>query len=271
MARIRFFLETDPFPMDGTDSCFVSTPALHDRLLRILGGIREGARPVCISAPPGSGKTTLLEQVRRDLGRQWQVAGVPGASGIDRKSFLDAFASAFGLAPGDEGTLAEVLERLEAHLDATLHPDRSALVAIDDADCRSPLTRARLDSLLVRRQSARLRFITARQPTPEDSTDENAPLMVVDIPPLTRTQSDDYVHTRLSAAGLRGDSPFTDDMLRSIHNASGGRPGRIHQVAAKMLANRRGLRRGKRKPGGRRRPWAMFGGARRSKEDLPGA
>ena len=272
MARNRFFLEIDPFPVDRTDSCFVATPALRDRLERILGSVREGARPVCITAPRGAGKTTLLEQVQKDLGPQWQVAGVSGASGLDRESFLDAFGSAFSFDAGDDGPLAEVLERLETHLDASLHRDRAALVTVDDADYRSAQTRARLDALLACRQSSRLRFITTREPAPDDATNEDAPIMLVDIPPLTRAQSDDYVHTRLSAAGLRGDSPFTDDMLRSIHNASGGRPGQVHRVAAKMLANRRHARRGQGQPGGsRRRFWDSFARIRRSRERSPDA
>ena len=272
MPRIRFYLETDPFPLERTDSCFVSTPPLRDRLQRILAGIREGAKPVCICAPPGSGKTTLLGQARKDLGPQWKVACVSGASGIDRQSSLDALGSAFDLAPGDDPTLAEVLGRLDAHLETTLPRDVRALVAIDAADCRSARERARLDTLLVRRQSARLRFVTTRQPAAEDSEDEDAPVMLVDIPPLDRAQSDDYIHTRLSMAGLRGDSPFTDDMLRSIHHASGGRPGGIHRVAARMLANWRKARRDQRKSGGGRR-WSLAfpAGASRSKERLPDA
>ena len=249
MARNRFFLEVDPFPIGATDACFVSTPTLRRRLERILHGVQEGGRPICIAAPEGAGKTTLLEQVRRDLGPQWQVATVSGAAGLERETFLDAFGSAFNLEAGDDETLAVVLERLNAHLATHLPPGRNALVAVDDANCASARTRARLDALLTRRQSPRLRFITTREPTPDDSTDENAPYMLVDIPPLTRTRSDDYIHTRLCAAGLRGDSPFTDDMLRSIHNASGGRPGNIHRLAAKMLAHRRKPGRGQGRAG----------------------
>ena len=271
MPRSRFFLEVDPFPIGATDACFVSTPALRLRLERILRGMQEGARPICIAAPEGSGRTTLLAQVQRDLGPQWEVATVPGAAGLDRESFLDAFHRAFGLAPDEDGTLSEVLERLAAYLESILQPDRSALVTIDDADCRNVRTRVRFDALLARRQSPRLRFITTREPTPEDPGDGDAPCMLVDIPPLTRAQSDDYVHTRLGAAGLRGDSPFTDEMLRSIHNASGGRPGGIHRVAAKMLANRRRPGRGNGRAGERRTPWSRISTIVHSRERSSGA
>ena len=245
---------------------------MRRRLARILRGVQEGGKPICIAAPEGAGKTTLLEQVRRDLGPQWQVASVPGAAGLERETFLDAFASAFNLEAGNDETLAMVLERLETHFATHLPSDRNALVAVDDADCRNVQTRARLDALLTRRQSPRLRFITTREPAPDDSTDKNAPYMLVDIPPLTRAQSDDYIHTRLCVAGLRGDSPFTDEMLRSIHNASGGRPGGIHQVASRVLANWRSAQRGKGEPGaGRRWSSALRARVSRSKESLPDA
>ena len=271
MARNRFFLEVDPFPIGDTDSCFVATPALRHRLSRILRSVQEGGKPICIAAPEGAGKTTLLEQVQRDLGPQWQVATVSGATGLDRESFLDAFGSAFDLEAGEDETLAVVLERLETHLATRLPPDRSALVAVDDAECRSARTRARLDALLTRRQSPRLSFIITREPTPDDTSNEDAPHLLVDVPPLTRAQSDDYIHTRLCAAGLRGDSPFTDDMLRSIHSASGGRPGQIHRVAAKMLANRRKSGRGHGRTGEGRTPWSRIAAALRSRERPSGA
>ena len=271
MARNRFFLEVDPFPIGATDACFVSTPALRCRLERILRGVHEGGKPLCIAAPEGAGKTTLLEQVRRDLSTQWQVALVAGTTGLERETFLDAFGSAFNLEAGDDETLAVVLERLDAHLATHLPSGRNALVAVDDADCRSAQMRARLDALLTRRQSPRLRFITTRKPTPDDVSNGNAPYMLVDIPPLTRAQSDDYIHTRLCAAGLRGDSPFTDEMLRSIHNASGGRPGNIHRLAAKMLAHRRkgGRGRGREREGRTLR--SRIAAALRSRERSSGA
>ena len=271
MARNRFFLEVDPFPIGDADSCFVATPALRRRLSRILRSMQEGGKPICIAAPEGAGKTTLLKQVQRDLGPQWQVATVSGDAGLDRESFLDAFGRAFDLEAGEDETLAVVLERLESHLATHLPPGRTALVAVDNAECRSARTRARLDALLNRRQSPRLRFIITREPTPDDTSDEDAPHMLVDVPPLTRAQSDDYIHTRLCAAGLRGDSPFTDEMLRSIHNASGGRPGQIHRVAAKMLANRRKSGRGHGRTGEGRTPWSRIAVALRSRERPSGA
>ena len=271
MTRNRFFLEVDPFPIGATDACFVSTPALRRRLALILRGVQEGGKPICIAAPEGAGKTTLLEQVRRDLGPQWHVASVSGATGLERETFLDAFASAFNLEAGDDETLAVVLQRLNTHLATHLPPEQNALVAVDDADCRNVQTRARLDALLNRRQSPRLRFITTREPTPDDSTDENAPYMLVDVPPLTRDQSDDYIHTRLCVAGLRGDSPFTDDMLRSIHNASGGWPGNIHPLAAKMLAHRRKPGRGHGRKGEGRTLRSRIAAALRSRERPSGA
>ena len=264
MARNRFYLELDPFPIGSVDACFVSTPALRDRVDRILRAVHEGARPICVAAPRGAGKTALLEQVLGDLGPQWQVLRVSGASGLDRASFLDAIGGALDLGRiREDETVEAILVRLEALLDTTAYRDRTALVAIDDADCQSARARADLDALLARRQSSRVRFIAAREAAPEDPSGEDASVMPIDIPPLTRAESDDYVHTRLCAAGLRGDSPLSDEMLRSIHNASGGRPGRIHEVAARMLAKRRGT--GRRKAGAdtprRRGPWSRLAAA----------
>ena len=55
--------------------------------------------------------------------------------------------------------------------------------------------------------------------------------------PFTSGQTDDYIHTRLSRAGLVGDSPFSPQVVRSIYKASSGRPGLIHQLAGQVLSN----------------------------------
>lgn len=243
MAKNRFYLETDPFPVDSADSRFVSTPVLRGCLDRVRRAVDEGTRPVCIAAPAGSGKTTLLEQVLGDLGPQWHVARVSGAAGFDRASFLRAIGNAFDLSIVKGDSVNSVFDRLEGRLERPPCRDRTALIAIDDADSRSARELAGLHALLVRRHSSRLRFITARLPAPDDPSGDTAPILMIHIPPLTRAECDDYVHTRLCVAGLRGESPFTEEMLRSIHNASGGRPGRIHRIAAQVLANRRGARR----------------------------
>ncbi len=242
-AGNRFYLEIDPFPIDSVDGYFVSTPALRGRLDQVHRAAHDGTRPVCIAAPAGSGKTTLLEQALGDFGPQWQVARISGASGLDRASFLGGIGDAFDLSIGEDDSVDAVFDRLEARLERPPGLDRTALIAIDDAGGRSAGTLADLDALLVRRQSSRLRFIAVREPAPEDPSGQAAPLLMIDIPPLTRAECDDYVHTRLCAAGLRGDSPFTEKMLSSIHNASDGRPGRIHRIAARVLANLRGTRR----------------------------
>ena len=242
MARHRFYLEVDPFPVGRVDACFVPTPALRERLAKILHAVREGAGPICIAAPPGAGKTTLLEQVLGELAPQGPAVRLSDASWPDHEAFVSAIGEAFGLPLDRDDALHRVLARLDARLDASRGRDGTALIAIDDAEARDAQARAWIDALLATPHSPRLRFIVTRETTREDAIARGAPLTLFDIPPLTRSESDDYVHTRLCAAGLRGDGPFTEEMLRSIHGASGGRPGRIHRVATQMLANRRSAR-----------------------------
>ena len=275
MTRSGFFLESDPFAPGDTGPCFFSTAELRHRLDRILRSARQGARHICIVAPRGSGKTTLLQQVLKDLRPRWQVASVSGAPELDRAALLAGIGRAFGLVPGEAGPAEEILGSLDTHFAALPRSGENALVAVDDVDALSAQTRACCDALAARWRPSRVRFITAREPAPEDpaggsdpETDAGAPALLIDIPPLTRAQSDDYVHTRLCAAGLRGDSPFTDEMLRSVCNASGGRPGRIHHVAGRMLANQQpGRTRNKGTDTRlRRRPWSRLAAGLR----LPG-
>ena len=254
MARNGFSLESDPFPIESGGGCFFSTPALRDRLDTILRRLRHAPKPILVVAPPGSGKTTLLEQVLKDLDSRWQVARLSARPEWDEGALLAAVGDAFDPDRPEDGSAEKLRERLEAHFSALERKGLRALVALDDADLLNAETRAGYGTLAARWQSLGVRRIDLSAPArPESSgeaggeADEDDSPAVIDLPALTPEQSDDYVHLRLCAAGLMGDSPFTDEALRSIHNASGGRPGAIHRVSRQVLANQQATeRRGRR-------------------------
>jgi type II secretory pathway predicted ATPase ExeA len=59
------------------------------------------------------------------------------------------------------------------------------------------------------------------------------------MPPLTRTETAAYLWHRLTTAGFSGKNPFQDSIVKKIHRASGGLPGRINEEAIKHLQKRK--------------------------------
>jgi DamX protein len=61
------------------------------------------------------------------------------------------------------------------------------------------------------------------------------------MPPLTRSETAAYLWHRLTTAGFRGKNPFQDSIVKKIHKASGGLPGRINEEAIKHLQGRKSV------------------------------
>lgn len=61
------------------------------------------------------------------------------------------------------------------------------------------------------------------------------------MPPLTRSETAAYLWHRLTTAGFHGKNPFQDSIVKKIHKASGGLPGRINEEAIKHLQGRKSV------------------------------
>jgi len=234
-ARVlrRYGLERDPFA--DHDDCFFSTAACAQRLelLRhFLGGPQ--AQAVALVEERGAGKRTLARRLVTELGLDWEACRVP---------------------PGP-GTLASLREHVAARAAGAPEAARDAapLLVVEEAHA---LTAQALEHALALGQgraapAARLLLVGEsglQARLNEVLEDDWVPM--VDLPPWDVEAVGDYVHLRLARAGLVGNSPFTDGMIRSIHHAANGRPGAVNALARQLL-----LERGRGARGGRRRALA---------------
>ena len=113
------------------------------------------------------------------------------------------------------------------------------MVAVDDAHLLPQICTEYLLRLADERGRIALRLLLTTEPGRLGfSTNDAKHVHVVVLQPFDLQQSGDYLHTRLSAAGLVGDSPFSASVVGDIHQDSGGLPGAIHPSALhSLLAN----------------------------------
>jgi DamX protein len=210
-------IRKNPFPIGEADDFFFSTPSLeaHIRALRNL--VEYGDLLLVISGVEGAGKTHASMTV---------------------DSLVDALLTGFGVhARGDDTMADEAL--LRSHL-AQAHNDGDiAVLAVDDAHLLPRTCTDFLLGLAQQHDDIELRVMFATEPGRLGfSTSDPKHVHVVVLKPFDVQQCGDYLHTRLSHAGLVGDSPFDASVVDEIHQDSGGIPGEIHPLAVHaLLAN----------------------------------
>ncbi len=231
-------IRKNPFPIDATDDLFFSTPRLDKQIDALRNLVEYGDLLLVISGVEGTGKTSFLNQLLLTANERWKCCRVDAGAATTIDSLVDELLAGFGLkARGDDAQDDEAL--LRAHL-AELHAnDDIVLVAVDDAHLLPQICTDFLLALAQERGHIEIRLVLATEPGRLGfPTDDAKRVHVVVLRPFDLQQSGNYIHTRLSYAGLVGDSPFVASVVNDIHQDSGGLPGAIHPLALHtLLAN----------------------------------
>jgi DamX protein len=231
-------IHKNPFPIDETDGLFFSTPRLDKQIDALRNLVEYGDLLLVISGVEGAGKTSFLNQLLLAADERWKCCRVDAGAAMTIDSLVDELLAGFGLKTrGDDAQDDEAL--LRAHL-ADLHANGDiALVAVDDAHLLPQICTEFLLALAQERGHIEVRLVLATEPGRLGfPTSDGKRVHVVVLRPFDLQQSGDYLHARLSYAGLVGDSPFGASVVDDIHQDSGGRPGAIHPLALHtLLAN----------------------------------
>lgn len=231
-------IRNNPFPIDTTDDFFFSTPMLAKQLDALRNLVEYGDLLLVVSGVEGAGKTTFLEQFLLAADKRWKCCHLNARAAMILDTLVVELIDGFGLsARGDDAQADEAL--LRAHL-AQVHASGDiAMVVVDDAHLLPQICTEFLLGLAQQRDGIDLRLLLAAEPGRLGfPTNDPTRVHVVVLQPFDMQQTGDYIHTRLSYAGLGGDSPFDATVVEGIHHDSGGLPGTIHSLALHtLLAN----------------------------------
>jgi DamX protein len=191
----------------------------------------------------GSGKTVLLKKLLSGAAETWRVAHVSGDGGIDNDRLLDVLQRDLSLRASPESSLEERLEDLRRGLHAQRRAGLVPLVLIDDAHTLNVTVLSMLEKLTEPwEKGERLLGALLFGESALEQTFAAAELSALrsrightfELRPMTEADTAAYINHRLSAAGLVGEV-FTPSVIRSIHSASGGLPGRVNELAREIL------------------------------------
>ena len=242
---VKLGLRFDPF---AGHSAFFARPALVQRIDLLHHLIQYSELLLVVVGEHGAGKSTLLDELIARAGENWQVSRVDGEGGLTDKALVDRIITGFGETVGAPGSLA-ALRLLERHLEALRAKSKVAVMAIDNAQALAPEELRPFLQWATQRDSARPRVLVQCESAylPKflsvlRALGREDVAHPVEVPPLTEAQTDEYLQLRLERAGWSGASPFPIGVVKSIHQASGGIPGRVNALAQQVLRN---LARGK--------------------------
>lgn len=228
-------IRENPFPIDEVDDYFFSSPSLGKQLKVLRNLVDYGELLLVVSGLEGAGKSTFLKRFLVVADKRWQCCKILANGSMTINSLVHDLLTGFGLhAHDDDAQADETL--LRAHLAHVHAAGDIALVAVDDAHLLPQICTEFLLGLAERRKDTELRLLLTTEPGRLGvSTDDPKHVHIVVLKPLDVQQCGDYLNTRLSNAGLVGDSPFTDAVVDDIHQDSGGLPGAVHPLALHTL------------------------------------
>jgi DamX protein len=227
-----------PFPIEEVDDFYFATPALAKQSDALRNLVEYSDLILVISGVEGAGKTAFLNQFLLAADSQWRVSRIDAEAATTIGSLVEELLTGFGVtergehAPEDEALLRTRLTELHAG-------GKIAMIVVDDAHLLPQICTEFLVALAEERGLIDLRLLLTTEPGRLGfPTNDPKHVHVVVLQPFDVQQSGDYIHTRLSYAGLVGDSPFDTQAVEEIYQDSGGLPGAIHPLAVHtLLAN----------------------------------
>lgn len=215
----------------------------------VLGQLHHLARysqmMLVVTGPQGSGKTLLRQALVASTNKQSVQSVVVSARGAgDAASVLGQVSQALGVAQPEVGdALAQVVQ-----LGLT---GQEVYLLVDDAE---QLDDSAIEALLALAQGTpegRPHVFLFGEPSliaalGQASVGEDR-YHIIELQPYTEEETREYLAQRVEGAG-QGIGVFTNDQIAEIHEASGGWPGAINQVARDsmieaMIASRSAVKR----------------------------
>jgi len=198
---------------------------------------------VVITGGPGTGKTTLIDDLLEDLSRSdLNIAKLTG-SRLDGSEVLLMVGYAFRI-PVDGIDKAQVLNRIQHHMERDFQRGRRSLLVIDEAQglAHTALEELRLlTNLRIHGKPILQIFLVGQEDLRErlmDKCQEQLHQRIVaacHLEPLTLEQTVLYVLHRLRVAGWQGRPKLKSKLFPLLHEFSHGIPRRINTACSRML------------------------------------
>ena len=226
------------------DARFYFESRTHKKAMAYLGyGLAQGEGFIVITGDVGSGKSTLVAHLMATIDRARLNAINIVSTQVEGTDMLRLAAQGMGLA--SEGVeKAQLLERVEEHLDEQMRGGKRTLLVVDEAQNLpvSALEELRMLSNYQRGGRALIQIFLLGQPEFREKLESEAleqlrqrVIATHHLDPMSANEVEPYITHRLAQAGADGRPQIAADAFAEIYRHTGGLPRRVNQFAARLL------------------------------------
>ncbi|MBW3540752.1 MAG: AAA family ATPase [Planctomycetes bacterium] len=243
MYESFFALSRRPFAATPDPDAFVPVASAREVLEELAETISGGRGIAVLTAPAGMGKTVLAQTLRRRLSDEFITVFLPNSNYSTRRSLLQAVLFELGQPYSKLPEQELWLELTDAARQSVR--DRGGLVLIvDEAHLLSArlLEELRAITNLTADGRSLVRLVLCGQLPLEDKLAEPGLEALnqrvgcqLSLPPLSPSESQEYLAARLKRAGAELDETFTADGRQLIGRAADGVPRCLNQLADHAL------------------------------------
>lgn len=239
-----FGFTENPFNL-SPDPAFLYRSAQHEEALaNLIYGVQSRKGFVVITGEVGTGKTTLLECLRDYLEQSGDEFAFVFNSRINVEQFFEMIAYDFDLRC-QRTSKTEVLFALNQLLIQQAQEGRTTVLIVDEAHNLEweVLEEVRLLGNLENPRTGKLlQIILSGQPELDRKLDapnlrqlKQRVVLRTSLQPLTLKETIEYIDSRLTHAGMPGQSVFSESLLGEIHLRSQGIPRLINALCDNLL------------------------------------
>lgn len=227
------------------DPAFYFRSATHRKALSYLGyGLAQGEGFIVITGEVGSGKSTLVAHLMGTIDPQQLTVAQIVTSKLDDDEIIHVVARSFGLAIEGHDK-ASALGAIEGLLHGEARAGRRCLLVVDESQNLSvaALEELRMLSNFLLGSHPLLQTLLLGQPEFRATLQGHEALEQLrqrviaahHLEPMERTEIEPYIVHRLERVGWAGNPQFDQRVFAELHEASGGIPRRINQIANRLL------------------------------------
>lgn len=217
----------------------------HRKALSYLGyGLAQGEGFIVITGEVGAGKSTLVAHMVATIDPAQVTVAQIVTSKLDGDEIIHVIAQAFGLEVEGHDK-ASALGAIEALLHAEAREGRRCLLVVDEAQNLdiTALEELRMLSnfqlgnhpLLQTLLLGQPEFRTTLQRHPDLEQLRQRVIAAHHLEPMQRSEIEPYIVHRLQKVGWQGNPAFDQRVFTEMHEASGGIPRRVNQIANRLL------------------------------------
>jgi len=227
------------------DPAFYFRSVTHRKALSYLGyGLAQGEGFIVITGEVGAGKSTLVAHLMGTIDpRQLTVAQIV-TSKLDEEEIIHVVAQSFGLEVEGHDK-ASALGAIEGFLHGEARAGRRCLLIVDESQNLSveALEELRMLSNFQLGSHPLLQTLLLGQPEFRATLQGHEALEQLrqrviaahHLEPMERSEIEPYIVHRLERVGWAGNPQFDQRVFAEVHEASGGIPRRVNQIANRLL------------------------------------